>query len=190
MSGLNLLPWRQARRRELQQQFLTVLVGAMIIVAGLIYLANSAVAEYVDQQRERNELITQEIAALDVQIEEIRQLKQLRQRLIDRTRVVEQLQQQRSDIVHLFDQLVETLPPGVYLTNIKQDGEQIELKGVAQSNARVSAYMKQLDDSDWLADPRLSVIETRAGEPSRYSEFVLRVRQTRPQPDDDGETPA
>lgn len=190
MSGLNLLPWRQARRRELQQQFLTVLVGAVIIMAGLIYLADSAVAGYVDQQRERNTLITQEIAALDVQIEEIRKLKQLRQRLIDRTRVVEQLQQQRSDIVHLFDQLVETLPPGVYLTNIKQDGEQIELKGVAQSNARVSAYMKQLDDSDWLADPRLSVIETHAGEPSRYSEFVLRVRQTRPQRDDDGETPS
>ncbi len=180
MPHINLLPWREELRQERKKQFLTMLAGALILTAGLVYLALSQVQGMVSHQESRNQTLQREIAQLDEKIREIDQLRETRADLVARMQVIEELQQRRTEIVHLFDELVSTLPEGIYLTSLSQSGGNISVEGVAQSNARVSVYMKNLDDSDWLADPQLQVIETRGERPNRFSQFSLQVRQTVP----------
>jgi len=180
MPHINLLPWREELRQERKKQFLTLLGLALLATAGVVYLALSQVQGMVSHQESRNQMLQREISQLEEKIREIDQLRETRADLIARMQVIEELQQQRTEIVHLFDELVKTLPEGVYLTSLRQSGGNISVEGVAQSNARVSVYMKNLDDSEWLDDPQLQVIETRGQRPNRYSEFSLQVRQTVP----------
>ena len=183
MPHINLLPWREELRQERKKQFLTMLVLALIATAGVVYLALSQVQGMVSHQESRNQTLQREISQLEEKIREIDQLRETRDDLIARMEVIEELQQRRTEIVHLFDELVKTLPEGIYVTALRQAGGNISIEGVAQSNARVSVYMKNLDESDWLDDPQLQVIETRGERPNRYSEFSLQVRQTVPDPD-------
>ncbi len=180
MPHINLLPWREELRQERKKQFLTILGLALLATAGVVYLALSQVQGMVSHQESRNQMLQREISQLEEKIREIDQLRETRADLIARMQVIEELQQQRTEIVHLFDELVKTLPEGVYLTSLRQSGDSIAIEGVAQSNARVSVYMKNLDESDWLDDPQLQVIETRGQRPNRYSQFSLQVRQTVP----------
>ncbi|MGB7289850.1 MAG: PilN domain-containing protein [Candidatus Macondimonas sp.] len=177
---INLLPWREQQRKERQRQFLISMIGAAIVVLGGVFLANSYVQTHIDRQNARNTRIEQENKALDIQIAEIRDLQKTRQNLIERMRVIEQLQDQRTTSVHLFDELITTLPDGVTITAMRQEAAQITLDGQAQSNARVSSYMKNLDASSWFQDPQLVVIETKEGKNGRFAQFSLRVQLTRP----------
>lgn len=175
MARINLLPWREERRKQRQQEFY-VLLGVSA-VAGIIavFLGLWFIGTQIDAQTERNNTLTNEIKALDVQIAEIEELDRQRDRLIARKEIIEQLQATRSQMVHLFDELVRTLPDGVQLNSIKQGGATLTLEGVAQSNARVSAYMRNLDASDWLKESEIVKIEARGTDKSVPYVFSLKV---------------
>ena len=136
----------------------------------------------IDNQNQRNQFLDREIAELDKKIAKIKDLEKTKTALLARMDIIQQLQRSRPQSVHLMDQLVYTLPDGVYLNKISQVGEALTLNGVAQSNARVSAYMRNIDNSEWMAQPKLDVIETKDGERRRTAEFVLRASQAVPKP--------
>jgi type IV pilus assembly protein PilN len=176
MPRINLLPWRAAERKQRQQQFglWTVLsIGAAALVTVLAYLAMQGA---IESQREKNALLKREIDALDKQITEILGLEAQRSRMQARMEIIEKLQRSRPEVVHLFDQLVRTLPDGVYLTSVKQTEKRLELKGVAQSSTRVSALMRNIDGSEWMDNPELEVVETKKGQ-ALGSEFTLFATQ-------------
>jgi len=177
MPRINLLPWREAERKRKRQEFFLSL-GAAIATAALVTLLgrwqmNAAIAH----QQERNQILSDEIAQLDKQIQEILGLENQKRKLLARMEIIETLQRSRPEIVHVFDEIVRTLPEGVYLTYLKQTGTRIELRGVAQSSTRVSAFMRNIDGSEWLADPSLQIVETKGKDTSRGAEFTLFANQ-------------
>ncbi len=178
MTRLNLLPWRQINRKEQDRQLLGIAVGMAIMTVLLVYFAWLNISHRIDNQNNRNTYLTQQITKLDQQIAAIRELKKQRDALIARMQVIQQLQADRTEIVHVFDDLVRKLPDGVYLTKFQQTGASIMLSGVAQSNARVSAFMRNLDSSNWFANPDLDVIHVTAKGNERVSEFTLHVTET------------
>jgi type IV pilus assembly protein PilN len=160
MPSINLLPWRQALRQRRRKEFL-IGIGAAIGLAALVtLLAHLTVSSMIDAQNRRNELLKAEIAELDKAIEQILALEEQKERMISRMEVIDTLQASRPEIVKLFDQIVSTLPEGVYLTSVKQSGKKIEFNGVAQSSTRVSAFMRNIDSSEALSAPELKVIQT------------------------------
>jgi type IV pilus assembly protein PilN len=174
---LNLLPWREMRRREQDRQLLTIAVGGWFLMALIVLAAHLHVSDLVETQNLRNEFLKQEIAKVDKDIKEIAELRKRRQDLITRMNVIQQLQADRTRVVRVFDELVRRVPEGVQLTSLKQTGgENMALTGLAQSNARVSALMRNLTASDWFADPQLDVINIRQRGSDRVSEFSLRVK--------------
>jgi type IV pilus assembly protein PilN len=160
MPSINLLPWRQALRQRRRKEFL-IGVGAAVGLAALItLLTHLTVSSMIDAQNRRNELLKSEIAELDKAIEQILALEDQKARMISRMEVIDRLQASRPEVVKLFDQIVSTLPEGVYLTSVKQSGKKIEFDGVAQSSTRVSAFMRNIDSSESLTSPELKVIQT------------------------------
>jgi type IV pilus assembly protein PilN len=131
----------------------------------------------IQHQRDRNDYLTQEIAALDKQIEEINGLDAQKRRLLARMEIIETLQRSRPEIVHVFDEVVRLLPEGVYLTYLKQSGTRFEIRGIAQSSTRVSSFMRNIDTSEWLADPVLQIVQTRGAGAAGGSEFTLFANQ-------------
>ena len=191
MPRINLLPWREAERKRKRQEFLLSL-GAAIATAGLfILLGHWHMSSAIQHQRDRNDFLTQEIAALDKQIEEINGLDAQKRRLLARMEIIETLQRSRPEIVHVFDELVRVLPEGVYLTFLRQSGTRFELRGIAQSSTRVSSFMRNIDASQWLADPTLQIVETRAKDSAGGASFTLFANQRRQASaeDDPVETP-
>jgi type IV pilus assembly protein PilN len=181
MPRVNLLPWRAEQRLQRRNQFLIALGGA-VVAAGLVVLVTNFVWEgFIRNQEKRNQILTDEIAALDKRINEINDLDAKKQRLLARMDIIEQLQRSRPEIVHVFDQLVRTLPDGVNLTAVKQNEQRIELKGLAESNTRVSAFMRNIDKSGWMKDPDLEVVEVKADkrgvEGLKSSEFKIFAKQ-------------
>ncbi len=177
MPRINLLPWREELRKERLKNFVVAAVGAVILGAGVVLFARYTMSSMIDYQKSRNEVLVKEIAELDKQIKEIINLEKQKERLLARMEIIEQLQRSRPEIVHLFDELVRTVPEGVYLKHLKQAGKRLEFKGAAQSSTRVSAYMRNIDSSDWLTDPGLDVIETVDRGRGRDSEFTLFAQQ-------------
>ncbi|HET8692125.1 MAG TPA: PilN domain-containing protein [Steroidobacteraceae bacterium] len=162
MPSINLLPWRQELRQRRRKEFL-IGVAAAVVLAGIVtLLANFIVSSMIDAQNRRNELLKSEIAELDKAIEQILALEDQKARMISRMEVIDRLQASRPQVVKLFDQIVSTLPEGVYLTSVKQSGKKIEFNGVAQSSTRVSAFMRNIDSSETLNAPELKVIQTGA----------------------------
>jgi type IV pilus assembly protein PilN len=135
----------------------------------------------IDAQHERNNKLDAEIALLDARIKEILELEDKKDRLVARMKIIEELQQSRPEIVHVFEELARTLPDGVFLVSIKQTGERIEIKGKAESNTRVSAFMRNIDKSGWLKDPDLQVVQVKKedGKSARASEFTVHAKQVR-----------
>jgi type IV pilus assembly protein PilN len=174
---VNLLPWREMQRKEQDRQLLTIAVGAWILMGVIIFYAHVHVTSLIENQNKRNEFLNQEIAKVNKEIKEIAELKKQRSDLIARMNVIYQLQGDRTQIVHLFDELARKLPDGIYFTSLKHTGRSIALHGVAQSNARVSALMRNLASSDWFADPELQVITVKPRGSDRVSEFSLTVKQ-------------
>jgi type IV pilus assembly protein PilN len=173
---INLLPWREMRRKEQDRQLLTIAVGAWILMGVIIFYAHVHVSSLIDNQNKRNEFLNQEIAKVEKEIKEIAEIKKQRADLIARMNVIYQLQGARTQVVHIFDELVRKLPEGVYFTSLKDSGAALALQGVAQSNARVSALMRNLASSDWFADPELEIIRVKSVGSDRVSEFSLKVK--------------
>jgi len=162
MAKINLLPWRVERRAQRQKEFYAMLglaAAAGVLLSFLIWFHYN---QQIDGQNERNQFLQAEIAKVEEQIVQIEALDRQRDRLLARKEVIEQLQANRSQMVHLFDSLVRTIPDGVALTAIKQEGEVLTLEGRSQSNARVSTYMRNLEGSGWMTNPELSIIEATA----------------------------
>ncbi len=176
MPRINLLPWRESERKRKRQEF-GVAVGAAVILAVLTgFVLRLQYGSIIDNQSERNQYLKEEIAQVDKQIVEILDLEQQKQRLQSRIQVIEQLQRSRPEVVHLFEQMVRLLPDGVYLTSIKQTDKRIQIKGVAESSTRVSAFMRNIDGSEWLKDPSLEIVETK-GTGDAGANFVLYANQ-------------
>ena len=177
MPRINLLPWREAQRKQRQQQFGIAIVLAVLVAGLVIWLGNVFYQGRIDYQEARNQRLEAEIAELNKAIEEIEGLERQKERLLARMEIIEQLQTSRPLVVHLFDELVRTLPEGVYLTGVKQTGREIQITGTAQSSTRVSAFMRNIDASEWLEDPDLEQIRTvEAGQAERFN-FVLKAKQ-------------
>lgn len=174
---VNLLPWREMRRKEQDRQLLTIAVGAWILMGVVIFYAHVHVSALIENQNKRNEFLSKEIAKVEQEIKEIAELKKQRADLIARMNVIYQLQGDRTQVVHMFDELARKLPDGIYFTSLKHSGSSIALQGVAQSNARVSALMRNLASSDWFAEPELEVITVSAKGSDRVSNFSLKVKQ-------------
>ena len=182
MPRVNLLPWREADRKRRRQEFFMSIGAALGSAALVILLGRFAMASSISHQEERNAALQKQITELEKQIEEINGLEKQKQALIARMEIIETLQRSRPEIVHVFDELVRVLPEGVYLTYLKQNGVKIEMRGVAQSSTRVSTFMRNIDSSEWLSDPSLQVVETRARDSGRGASFTLFANQRRQAP--------
>ncbi len=183
MAHINLLPWREEQRQEQTRQFATVTVLSLTLTGAILFMVHVTFSNQIDHQKYRNKILQTEITTLDASLKQIEALEETKEQLLARMDVIQSLQQQRPQIVHLFDDFVRTVPEGIYLTKIKQEGEQLTIKGVAESNGRVSAYMRNIDASDWMATPKLKVIETRKGT-LRSSDFTLITSQSLPDDQD------
>lgn len=180
MARINLLPWRAERRARRQKEFYSLL-GAS--AAGAVLLGLLIVSYYngqIEGQQERNAFLQQEIAKLDEQIKAIEELDRKKGQLLARKEVIEQLQAGRSQMVHVFDELVRTIPEGVRLTSIKQTGDVLTLEGQSQSNARVSAYMRNIEASGWMKAPELNIIEAKGGDKALPFMFSLKFTLANP----------
>jgi type IV pilus assembly protein PilN len=184
MPRINLLPWREKQRLRRRNQFFAGLAGGLAAAGLVVGLANWIMSGIIANQNERNDLIKAEITQLDKKIAEILDLEASKDRLLARMAIIEQLQRSRPEIVHVFDELVRTLPDGVYLTSVKQSGKRVEIRGNAESNTRVSAFMRNIDQSKWLTQPDLQVVEvkeagtrTKRGTPQETGTFVGRSSQ-------------
>lgn len=188
MAKINLLPWRTERRKLRQKEFVTMLGGA----AGAAVLLSIAIVMYyngqIQGQEERNRYLEQQITEVEKQIEEIDALDRKKANLLKRKEVIEELQASRSQMVHLFDELVRTIPEGVRLNSIKQAGQVLTLEGFAQSNARVSSYMRNLEASGWMTNPDLSIIEARGQDRGLPNMFSLKVTLKNPNATAEDET--
>ena len=181
MARINLLPWREQLREERKQRFLVAMGGTLVIAVGLVFLGGPYLSGAVEQQEARNGFIKKEIAALDARIKEIKELKERRQQLIERMKIIQDLQGNRPIIGRIFDQLVRTLPDGVYFTELKRVDKNISIVGAAESNNRVSSLMRNLDASDWLTAPNLTEVKAvTAGAVDQANTFQLTVQQTQP----------
>ncbi len=185
MAHINLLPWREKLRKQRQREFGFMIIGALILtVLGMGYW-HLFVQGQIDHQNDRNRFLEGEIAKVDKQIREIRELENTRRKLISRMKVIEDLQISRPQIVHLFDELVTVVPDGAYLDNMVQRGRNLVLNGHAQSNARVSTYMRNIEASPWMSAPKLSIIENKeADKPTnKDNTFQLGLVQVVPKGD-------
>ena len=179
MPRINLVPWREAERKQKRQEFAVGAVGALVLAGAIAFAVNLQMSSAIEHQNERNQYLKDEIGKLDKQIAEILDLEQQKQRLVARMQVIEQLERSRAEVVHLFDQLVRTVPDGMYLTSIKQSDRKIEIQGITQSSTRVSNYMRNIDASEWMTDPSLAILETKGGTDSGSS-FTLNLVQENP----------
>ena len=180
MARINLLPWRAERRKSRQKEFVGMLGLAALAGVLVAFLVYSYYGGRISGQTERNDYLRGEITKVDGQIKEIEALDEKKSKLLARKEVIEQLQSNRSQMVHLFDSLVRTIPDGVTLTAIKQEGDILTLSGRSQSNARVSTYMRNLESSGWMTNPDLNIIEAKEGNPGLPYEFNLKVKLANP----------
>lgn len=185
MAQINLLPWREERRQELKKQFLVSLVLVLALGVGLVLLADRIVNSQIDNQNARNQYLTENIKVLDKQVAEIRELQKRRNQLIDRMRVIQELQGNRPIIVRVLDQLVRTVPDGVFYTKLSTKGTTISISGTAESNNRVSSLMRRLDASDWLANPNLDKVQAAPQFGDQATKFNLTVKLQLPKTGDE-----
>lgn len=185
MARINLLPWREQLREERKQRFLVTIVGVLIVAGGIVFLADQYLNAAITQQNARNDFIRNEISALDSRIKEISELKTRRQQLVERMKIIQDLQGNRPIAARIFDQLVRTLPDGVYFTDVKMSGKSVSIEGAAESNNLVSSLMRNQDASDWLAAPNLTEVKAVSAEKlDQANTFKLTVQQTLPKDQD------
>ena len=173
MPRINLLPWREQERKVRRREFMVALGGAAFAAVIFVLGGKLLYSSWIDSQNAKNNLLKKEIVKLDAQIADIQDLENRKQRLVARMEIIEKLQRKRPEIVHLFDELVKTVPEGIYLTQIKETGKKLEMKGVAQSSTRVSTFMRNIDSSSWMDNPQLQVVETTKDSSTGGSSFTL-----------------
>jgi type IV pilus assembly protein PilN len=188
MPRINLLPHRESKRRERKLAFMVALVaaaGAGVVTSFAAYLLYGSM---IESQQHRNDMLRREIKTLDKQIEEINDLESAKQKFIARMEIIEKLQRSRPEIVHVFDEIVRTLPEGVYLTGVKQTGMRLKFDGMAQSSTRVSSFMRNLDGSQWLRNPELVVVrqDPKAAASPNSPSFTLTADEVTTSPADVG----
>lgn len=173
MPRINLLPHREEARKTKRREF--ALAAFAAVFAGVMFALGGKLlySSWIDAQNAKNDLLKREIAKLDAQITDILDLETRKQRLLARMEIIDKLQRSRPEIVHLFDDLVKTVPEGVYLTSIAQSGRKLEVHGIAQSSTRVSTYMRNIDASTWITNPVLQVVEAAPNSPTGGSSFTL-----------------
>src|SRR6056297_493152 len=183
MPRINLLPWRAQQRKERQKNFALASLAAVLSGLLITFLVSMYIQGLVDYQNARNQRLQQEIARLDNQIKEIRDLRLRKERLLARMAAIDDLQRARPEVVFLFDQLVAVMPEGVHPTELTQNGRNLLLRGIAESSTRVSALMRNIADSPTLGDPRLQVVQSGQGRDQategsgRRAQFALAARQ-------------
>ncbi|WP_242209623.1 MULTISPECIES: PilN domain-containing protein [unclassified Pseudomonas] len=181
MARINLLPWREERREERRKRFLLALIGVVVGSVGAVLIADQIISAAIERQVARNDYIGKQIAVVDERIKQISDLKAHRQQLVERMRIIQDLQGNRQISGRIFDQLARTLPDGVYFTDVKMAGKTLSISGAAESNNRVSELMRNLDASDWFDAPSLNEVKaTTAGQVDQANTFELTVRQTQP----------
>jgi type IV pilus assembly protein PilN len=186
MIRINLLPHREVRRKQQQQQFFILLAFVIVVGGAVWFVVRSYLDEQLETQQARNKYLQDEIVKLDKQIAEIQKLKEQTAALLARKRVVETLQGNRAEVVHLLDQLVRQLPEGVYLKAVKQTGNRVTITGLTQSQARVSTLMRNLESSPHLENP--SLVEIKAVQQAnrqRINEFIMNINITRAKLEED-----
>ena len=173
MIRINLLPHREEKRRARRQQFYA-LFGLISVLSGLIvFLVYTVINGYIEGQEKKNDFLKTEIAVLDKQIDQIKRLKEQSDALMARKRIIESLQRDRAEAVRLLSELAKQMPEGVYIRSLKQDGQNIHLLGYAQSSARVSTLMRNIEASPWLEKPRLIEIKAVLVDKRRLNEFSM-----------------
>ncbi len=180
MARINLLPWREELREQRQKEFITATVAALLLTTLLFYIGVLFANSLLDEQQDRNQFLAKEIAVLDEKIKEISTLDKERDRLLARMQVIQELQASRPKVVKLLDSLVRVVPEGVYLKKVTRVGEDLTFNGVAQSNARVSVFMRQIDEDVEFDESHLEVIQR--SEASKN--FTLNVKESKPKPDE------
>jgi type IV pilus assembly protein PilN len=194
MPRINLLPWRAQERKERQKNFAISVAVAVVLGGLLMWMVNTGIQSRIDHQNARNQRLQQEIATLDEQIREIRNLRARKERLLARMAAIDDLQRARPEVVFLFDQIVKVMPEGVYLTEFTQQGRNLLFRGVAESSTRVSSLMRNIAASPTMGDPRLQVVQSGQAQrgvvargPGRRAEFTMAARQV--SSIEDGEEP-
>jgi type IV pilus assembly protein PilN len=180
MAKINLLPWREQRRTQLRKEFFVVLGVVAGLAAFAVVAAHIFVSGLIDQQTARNAYLQQNIAELDKQVGEIRELQARRNQLLDRMKVIQDLQGTRPVIVRIFDEIVRTLPDGVYYRSLQSSSNTITIQGTAESNNRVSSLMRKLEASDWFSNPILKSVKANPSFGDQANDFEMTVTVTMP----------
>ncbi|WP_438970725.1 PilN domain-containing protein [Methylophaga sp.] len=186
MAHINLLPWREERREERQKQFYISLVAGFVFAGLVLYGVVFYADNLIQEQSQRNAFLQQEIAKVDKKIKEIKDLERQRDRLLARMQVIQELQQSRPKIVKVLDSLVRVVPEGVNLNQVTRTGNNLTFDGLAQSNARVSVFMTQVDNNDEYGESRLKVIKRTSGRDDAIRSFTVEVTESKPKDGGEG----
>lgn len=180
MATINLRPWREELREEKKKEFVSVLVGVVVFAGLLVFMWNGLINSKIDNQNSRNYMLETELSQLKKQVKEIAELRKKREELIDRMRVIQDLQGKRPAIVHVFDEFVRAMPDGVYLEKLEKNNALISFEGVAESNQRVSTLMRNLDRSNWFTAPNLTKVVAGGDLGEQSSKFTMTVQVSDP----------
>ena len=176
MANINLLPWRVKEREKKKKDFIAIMLGVAFFAAVIAYMWISHADGKVDHQRQRNEMLKTEIASLENKVSELNDLQQRREDLLALMKLIRDLEGTRSVIVHHFDELVRALPDGVYLMSVKREGTLMSIEGYAESNNRVSSFMRNLDASEWYAEPNLLSVDAAPDQGGQANAFSMTVK--------------
>jgi len=187
MATINLLPWREELRTQQQNDFVMAIVAAIAMTCFIFFLVYMQIEGMKQHQQLRNQMIRNEIQVVDRKITEIKDIESKKSQLMTKIEVIQTLQESRPEIVHLFDELAKSTPEGIFLTQFRQTGKNLILKGKAQSNARVSAYMRAIEASSWLEVPVLQVIQGQGASVDGLDDFTMIAKQgNKSQKDEEG----
>lgn len=185
MIRINLLPHREEARKARRQQFYALTGMVSVLAALIVFFIYTVIGGYIGGQEEKNEFLKKEIAVLDKDIAEIKRLKEQTQALLARKQVIESLQRDRGETVVLLSELVKQVPAGIYLKTLRQEGQRIQMNGFAQSSARVSTLMRNLEASPWMERPELVEVKAANVDKQRLNEFSLYITVTRNKPEEE-----
>ena len=188
MAKINLLPWRDEYRQEKQKEFYGVLGFVALLALACVFVWVTSINNAISSQQARNQMLKNEIKVLDTKVDEIKELKKRKQELLSRMKVIQGLQGERPIIVRYFDELVRAVPEGVYLTKLSRRDKMVQVEGVTESNVRVSSFMRNLDASEWFADPNLKSVKAAPAFGEQASQFSMTFKTTMPnEPDAEAE---
>ncbi len=186
MAKINLLPWREEHRQEKKKEFVTQLIGVCILAGLISFVWIQAVNKAIENQQSRNSLLSSEIAILDKQVKEIQELKKKRRELLERMKVIQDLQGTRPVIVRYFDEFARSVPEGVFVLTLSRSGKVLNIEGVAETNTRVSDFMRKLNESEFFEKPNLRSVTVDPKYGGQSSRFSMQVNLILPSNEEGG----